>query len=117
VPHRKGGPARGPGHIWHVRQAPEMAERYAAKFGQTPAKAAPDLFTFVPYRMEPASNRSERAMRFVVGRRSVRMQVCGMRRRNALWTRIRTWRLRGAPTCRELRGRVAEGTLANSCRA
>ena len=44
--------------------------------------------------MEPTNNHSERTMRFVVGRRNVRMQACSLRgvwRRNTLWTCISTW--------------------------
>ena len=102
----------------YVRQALEIAGLYATKFGQTLAKAAPDLFTFVLYKLEPTNNHSERAMRFVVGHRNVRMQVCSLRgiwRCNTLWTCISTWRLRGTSIYRELRRRIAEGTLANSC--
>ena len=102
----------------YVRQALEIAEQYATKFSQTLAKAAPDLFTFVLYNLEPTNNHSERAMRFVVGHRNVRIQVCslrGMWRCNTLRTCISAWRLRGTSIYRELRRRIAEGTLANSC--
>ena len=102
----------------YVRRAPEIAEQYTTKFGQTLAKAAPNLFTFVLYDLEPTNNHSERAMRFVVGNRNVHMQICslrGMWRCDVLWTCIRTWRLRGTSLYRELRQRIAEGTLANSC--
>lgn len=102
----------------YVRQAREIAELYVTKFGQTPARAAPDLFTFVPYELEPANNHSGRAMRFVAGNHNVRMQACsprGMWRRSTLWTCIRMWRLRGTPTCRVLRRRIVRDTLANSC--
>ena len=102
----------------YVRQATDIAEQYTTKFGETLARAAPNLFTFMLYDLEPTNNHSERAMRFVVGHRNVRMQACslgGMRRCNILWTCIRTWRLRGTSIYRELRRRIAEGTLANSC--
>ena len=105
-------------HDTYVRQALEISGQYATKFGEKLAKAAPDLFTFMLYDLEPTNNHSERAMRFVVGNRNVRMQVCslrGMWRCNILWTCIRTWRLRGTSIYRELRQRMAEGTLANSC--
>lgn len=54
----------------------------------------------------------------MVGNRNVRMQVCGLRGMwwcDMLWTCIRAWRLRDTSICRELRRRIAEGTLANSC--
>ena len=82
----------------YVRQALDIAERYTAKFGQTLAKAAPDLSALALYDLEPTNNHSERAMRFVVGHRNVCMQLCslrGMWRCGVLWTCIRTWRLRG----------------------
>ena len=72
------------------------------------------------YDLESANNHSERAARFVVGSRNVCRQVCslrGMWRCSILWMRIRTWRLRGTSTCHELRQRMAEGTLVNSCGA
>ncbi|MYL11395.1 MAG: hypothetical protein F4010_04475 [Cenarchaeum sp. SB0669_bin_11] len=43
------------------------------------AKAAPDIFTFVLYKLESTNNHSERAMRFVVGHRNVRIPVCSLR--------------------------------------
>ena len=42
----------------YVRQALEVAEQYTAKFGQTLAKVAPDLFTFGLYDLGPTSNHS-----------------------------------------------------------
>ena len=58
---------------------PKIAGQYTTKFGQTLAKAAPNLFTFVLYDIEPTNNHSESAMRFVVGNRSVHMQICSLR--------------------------------------
>ena len=71
VPHSK-EPTRD--HTTYVRQA---LENIKTVHYQTLAKAAPDLFAFILYYMEPTNNHSERTMRFVVGHRNVRMQVCG----------------------------------------
>ena len=80
-------------HATYVRQALEISKQHTTKFAQTLAKAAPDLFTFILYDLEPTNNHSERTMRFVVGHRNVRMQVCSMWRCNTLWTCISVWRL------------------------
>ena len=80
-------------HATYVRQALEISRQHTTKFAQTLAKAAPDLFTFILYDLEPTNNHSERTMRFVVGHRNVRMQVCSMWRCNTLWTCISVWRL------------------------
>lgn len=75
----------------YVLQALEIAELYTTKFGQTLAKAAPNLFTFVLYDLEPTNNYSERALRFVVGNRNMRIQICslhGMWWCGVLWTCI-----------------------------
>lgn len=49
-------------------------------------------------------------MRFVMGNRNARVQMCNLRdmwRCNILWTCIRTWRLCRTPICRELRQPIA----------
>ena len=94
-----------------------IAGQYTTKFGQTPAKAAPSLLTFVLYDVDPTNDHSERAVRFVMGVCNVRVQMCdlrGMWWRNILWTCIRTWRLRRTPICRELWQLIAEGTFYKS---
>ena len=45
-------------HTTHVGQALEISKQYTAKFAQTLAKAAPDLFTFILYDLEPTNNHS-----------------------------------------------------------